>query len=241
MQTEEYKPNMSPIDLQVARMQKPDPPEKLVLEAHDLRHQLLRNSEGLSSGYWHLQVSPLSDPTSIHHWYLVLAQGRIIFTGNQELSWGPFISALQRFLPKLRTATAQAKLQRLQQDTPAVKGSMLGLLEKSDLVNLDEVVQALRIQILCSFDQFLFDHRGIGTYNIAPELVTSAPIRGFELAALMNEATRRRQQWLQLRYLVPSMQTIPRVQDNAKSVLSPAQWQQLSGMTRSAKSLDLIA
>ncbi len=226
-------------------MRTPAPDITLMFGANDLRHKLLQSSQGLPSGYWHLTTSPVNAMDSFEQWYLVLAQGRVVYVGDRMLAWTTIVETLQRFIPRLRTETARAKLkdpaQTLSSKDAKRWGFILNTLEKSGLLQPGEAVQALKLQILSALDQLLFDRSGQGKYIPEAELVTSAPIRGFELPALITEAVRRRQQWLQLQTLISSMDAIPVVQDHAKAMLSPGQWQQLSMMTRTGKPLRSIA
>lgn len=215
-------------------------------EARDLPRLLSQFSNGLLTGYWKLRLND-SKPIDEVDWYFALVQGRMIFSGAQPLSWSSFIRSLQRYVPRLRIKQSQQALQSLEEELSPDKisrlGSVLGRLEKMDLVSYEEVVEALRLSILADLELSFQDQQGTAAFVPDYELVARTPITGFELESLLSENSSRREQWHRIQAQIPSVQGIPILNQEAveRSNLSEEQRKQLHQLTRQQKTLAEVA
>lgn len=199
------------------------------------------------TGYWQIQLAATNQSSSLKPWYLAVVQGRVVFSGTQQLSWTSFVETLQRYIFKLRNSQSKQKLALLQQDLSegetALLSKILLEMEKMNLLSHNEALQALRLKILSDLDTYLFDYPGQAQFTLDHRLVASTPIRGFELNGLLLDATKRRAQWNQLQSYVPSLDSILMLKPEAVegSDLTTVKRQQLQRLIQQGRTLNAIA
>ncbi len=209
--------------------------------SHDLLEKLRQSSAGTLTGQWRLGFQGSVPPL-----YIVLSQGKVVFSGSQPIAWTPFITALQRYVPSLRTSDGRKALQDLVRPLLPEQlerlGAMLGKMEKSGLLSYDEAVQAIRLKFLVDFDSLLAQS-GEAIFTIDFSLVAQSPILGFELDDLLNEVAQRYAMWQQLRTYIPSLDAVPTVISAGlpESKLSEGQRQQLQKLASLKKDIRAIA
>ncbi len=215
-------------------------------QAQELPNKLSMASRLARTGYWQFRLAPSREEHQPEFWYLALAQGRIVFSGDEQLCWKTFLETLRRYVVRLRSPSAKGILLNLEQGaTPKQRESlskMLSAMEKINLLNHQEVIYALRLKILVDFDTYLFSS-GQGQFIADSEAIAKAPIAGFDLDELLTKATQRRVLWSQLKNQIPSMDCIGRLNSTTveRSSLTAKQKQQLQNLTRQGKTLNEIA
>ncbi len=194
------------------------------------------------TGYWKINLESKGQL-----WYLTLAQGRVIFSGVEPLSWASFRDNLQRHLLKFKNANLQENLNILEQESTPEQlqqiGVMLSKIEKQGLITREEVLQTSQKSILLDLDNYLFETTGKAEFIADPSLITQAQIPGFKLEDLMTRANQRRMQWQLLKTQIPSIKAIPKLNQKAfeNSQLTPQQKQKIQKLIKSGKSLENIA
>lgn len=216
-------------------------------QGQELPQKLSQASHGIGAGYWRCKLSASSGISRVTSWYLALLQGRVIFSGTQQLSWSLLLPILQRYIPRLRSDRAKQDILALEQKFPTAKPEFLVILltemYQQGLVSREEVAGALRLKILSDFDQNLFNSSGQAEFLPTPELSIHAPTLGFEVETLIAEAQRRRLLWLKLQTQIPSMEAIPilNTQVAKHSNFTVEQKRRLEGLVRSGKTLSSTA
>lgn len=215
-------------------------------QAQELPNKLSMASRLARTGYWQFRLAPSSEQDRSEFWYLTLVQGRIVFSGDEQLCWQTFLETLRRYIVRLRNPTVKRSLLNLEQKaTPKQRenlSKMLSTMEKLDLLNHQEVIYALRLKILVDFDTYLFSS-GQGQFIADSQAIAKAPIAGFNLDELLTKATQRQVLWSQIKNQIPSLDCIARLNSTTvqRSDLTAKQKQQLQNLTRQGKTLNDIA
>lgn len=217
-------------------------PKKL---SHAKLNQALHD---IRTGYWQIQLTPSYANSNKKLWYLAVVQGRIVFSGTQNLSWTAVLKNLQRYVSGLRSSSSkQAVLTLEQESTPEDRdellSKMIGRMEKLSLLSRQDVIQALQLQILSDFDAHLFNGSGQAQFIPDHNLVSQTPITGFKLDDLIVQAEKRQEQWNNLQPQILSMQGIPILNPEAveRSNIPMEQKQRIHKLTNQGKALDNIA
>lgn len=219
-------------------------------QSEQLCQQLVLQKRTMFTGYCQLTVDPGrfdTTPSSEQQWYLALSQGQVVFLAERPLAWPVLIETLQRYLPRLRTPKAQLLLRTLEQrSTPEQRtklGNLINVMERMDLLKAGETLQVIRKSILVNLDVHLFRRSGQAQFLADSQLITLAPIRGFDLQPLMNECLARQESWQRLQEWVPSLSGIPVLNPAAlqRYPLSQEQRHRLERMTQASKPLLQIA
>lgn len=199
------------------------------------------------TGYWQIKSTKANGGSSAKLWFLAVVQGRVIFSGTQQLSWTSFVGTLQRYIFRLRDSQSEQVLQQLQikfssGQTPQL-GKILIQMAYMNLLNHSEAIQALRLNILSDLDSYLFDCSGQAQFIPDCELMISTPTMGFELSVLLLEAAKRREQWRQLESYVPSLDSTLILKPEAVegSKLTAVQKQRLQSLVGQGRTLDQIS
>lgn len=220
---------------------------KFTFQAQELAIKLSQAFQEVSTGYWQFQLTPSYGSSSERLWYLALVQGRVVFSGTEQLSWTTFLKTLQRYVSRLRSSSSkQAVLKLEQQSTPEERellGKMIGRIEKMSLLSHQEAIQALKLQILSDFDAYLFKCAGQAQFIPDYQLVGRTPITGFWLDDLIVQAKKRQEQWSNLQPQVPSMEGIPILNSEAveRSNIPTEQKQRIHKLTHQGNRLSGIA
>ncbi|MBW4621907.1 MAG: response regulator [Cyanosarcina radialis HA8281-LM2] len=213
----------------------------------ELPDKLTQASQHVSSGYWQFQLATAEPNSSGSLWQLALAQKQIVFSGIEPLSWQSLNKTLRRYLPKLRDPNAQQAIATIEQEsTPEEIGQLKKMVDKVvklGLMTHQEVIEALRSQILSDFDTYLFDRAGEAQFIPNSQLIIQTPIPGFQLESLLVNAQRRRQEWEGLKTEIPSLAIVPSLNQELleRSNLPLAQKQQLQKLVRGGRNFSEIA
>lgn len=221
-------------------------PSTFTFRSQDLLDHLGQASQQMLTGYWLLQPEVSTAAPPLSPWYLALAQGRVIFSG-QQLSWESLLAVLYRFIPRLREDRSQAVIRRLTQEYTseqrALLGNMLARMQKEDLLSHQDGVRAVRLGILTDLDRCL--NLPAGTAQFVPDfrLIACSPVLGFQLSTLLQEVSTRQRQWQEIRAWLPANTVIPKVDPEGllRSRLRQDQRQQLHQLTQTGQSLEQIA
>lgn len=115
--------------------------------------------------------------------------------------------------------------------------TQLGLLKPGELED------ALWLNLLTDFDRYLFERAGTCYFEVQEQVAQEAPIGGFELEPLLQEAARRHDRWADLKVAIPTMLAVPVV--NWERVnryrITDEQRQKLHALTKDGQSLEAIA
>jgi CheY-like chemotaxis protein len=215
-------------------------------QVSELPRKLQEFSGSARTGYWRFSLNP-GGGLKLRAWHLAVVQERVVFSGTDEMTWKIYLKALQRFLPRLRGANAQATIEKMEQESTSAQlstiGIMLGKLEATGLTRREESIQAIRLKVLSDLDQFLFAASGHAEFVTDFDLVSKAQVTGFKLEDLLVLAKERRDNWRNLSTDIPSMQAIPmlNVENLERSSLAAEQKQQIRSLAQSGKSLEVIA
>jgi CheY-like chemotaxis protein len=211
-------------------------------QAGELAEKLKSEFDKASTGYWQIQIRNPGNTAGLSVWVLAVAQGKIIFSGNQKLSAAALLETLQRYLIRLRSARHQEALQALQLITMPL-GKLLMEMQKRELTTHEEATQALRQQVLDDFDTFLYSAVGQAEFVPDYDLVANAPIRGFDLYAILLDSAKRQVQWKQMRPVLPGPKGLLGLNQAALegSDMNSLQKQQLQRLLPEPKTLAQIA
>ncbi len=220
-------------------------PSSFFFQSRQLVHNL--NQQSLASVTGYCQIKLETSEAESHGHYLGLSQGRVVYLGDQPLSWDTLIACLERYNLRLRQSKAQALLQTLKRratpDQQQRLGMLVNLLEKMKLSKLDEVIQSLRLDVLARLDLELYEPSGCVDIVEDPQLVVLSPIQGFALSEILTESIHRRKQWDQLQAQIPSMRGIPTMNEQVaqRLQLKVEQRQRLETMTSQGRTLQEVA
>lgn len=213
----------------------------------ELPEKLKQIGQTKSTGYWqHKFKNPVMKESGAF-WYVMVSEGRVVFTGNEKLSWKNFLLTLQRYVPSLRKSSVKQALLNLEQKLNSARtvplDRLLTIMQTAGLLTPPEAIEAVKLKILSDFDACLFSRAGEAQFLPTSQIDFTAPIEGFNLAELIDIASQRHLLWRQLKTVIPSMNSIPIV--NAEMVsnsnLTVKQKQRLYSLVKSGKTLESIA
>jgi twitching motility two-component system response regulator PilG len=120
---------------------------------------------------------------------------------------------------------------------------LLEAIAQLGLIKPGELEDALWLNLLTDFDRYLFERAGTCSFEVQERVAQEAPIGGFELEPLLQEAARRHDRWAELRVAVPTMLAVPVVNwDRVNRYrLTDEQRQKLHALTKDGQSLEAIA
>lgn len=213
--------------------------------------KLRQTSRFMLTGYWHCEFPALNRHSQGNSWYLALSQGRVIFSGSQQLCWQDLFNVFQRYVPHLRSEDAKQSIAVLEQwftldqhpPRSVLFPALLSELYKLNLISPLQVERALRLKILADCDAYLFDRPGHAQFLPLPQLQTQSPIAGFEIEDLWSEAMERQAWWHKLQTQIPSLNTVPVLNREAVSAsnFTIEQKQRLEALVSHGKTLNDIA
>jgi len=164
-------------------------------------------------GYWHLELYSKNQPGEKRSWYLALSQEQIFFADSEFLSWSSFFKIILRYVPSLRSQKLQQEIIALKENLIDEQGKSLMVMTNQMVVKgmlkYEDIIQAIKLQILTDFDTYFFDYQGKAKFISEEKLIRQRPIPGFELRKLLQEVNERREQWQQLEAHVPGIEAIP--------------------------------
>ncbi|MBE9166598.1 response regulator [Pleurocapsales cyanobacterium LEGE 06147] len=220
---------------------------KFSFRAEELPQKLSQISQEKYTGHWQFTLTDRHRVTNLQLRYLTIVEGQIVFSGTEQLSWSACFKTLRRYLPLLRKSSSQQLLLSLEQELNSRDleglGKMLAKMEKKNLLTRQDLVRVLQLQILSDFDNYLFTSSGEAESIANPQLVVPAIITRFKVDEMIALARQRRKSWRFLQTLIPSMESIPRLNPEAiaNSSLNIKQKQGLEKLTNRGKTLNQIA
>lgn len=220
-------------------------------QAQELIQKLRQTSRLMLTGYWHCDFAAFNPSGDESSWYLALSQGRVIFSGNQQLSWPALFQVFQRYSLHFRSDDARQNIaalgQRIALDRSVPQSMLvphiLDELHKLNWISPPQVERSLRLKILADCDTYLFDRPGQAQFLPIPQLHNQVPIAGFDIEGLLSEAIERHAWWHKLQTQIPSMDSIPVLNRDAMNAsnLTIEQRQRLNLLISSGKTLNDIA
>lgn len=225
-----------------------------VLESHsfkfqeqELAKQLLPLSQESMTGYWLFEFPSLSGTNITNSWYLGLFQGKVVFSGNQQLNWQEFLKIFQRYLPRLQKADVRQVIQEWEQQVIQEKSQLqsvllielLDKLQQLTSITIEEMREALRLRILSDFDTYLFNYPGQAQFLSSSPLDLQTPLGGFELKDLLDSAQARQTLWQKLKVTIGSLQSVPVLNSEVVKAANLTSQQQLWLLTLTSKEKNL--
>lgn len=215
---------------------------EFAFQAEELPKKLLYALQTKLTGVWHFQFNSQSFPR-----YLVVVQGRVIFSSTEKLSWQNFVKKLKRFIYKLRKPNAEEILSHLEELSNSGEindlGTLLMNLEQSNIITHQEVIEASLLNILDNFDKYLFDLTGKAKFIHDETLIYKIQLPGFKLEDLLTRSMNRRIKWNQIKKTIPSIKhtLILNEKNLADSKLKPIQKKQVEQLFHHGKNLQEIS
>lgn len=220
-------------------------------QAQELPEKLRQISQQLPTGYWLFEFPDLPEATRENTWYFALSRSQVVFSGDQQISWQQFLKCFQRYVPRFRSESVKAAILHLenqfssggQDNESKLLCNRLNKLYELNLISPNEVREALRLNILSDCDTYLFNYAGQAHCLPLPEAEISSLLVGFDLEDLMTKAKERQVWWLKLQSLIPSMESVPVLNETAITAgnLTPEQKQWLKTLVSNGKTLNDIA
>jgi twitching motility two-component system response regulator PilG len=216
-----------------------------VFAAGELAPLLRQQGRQFSTGYLHLHLKGGDPAEGTEPWVLTYYYGRLLFSADQPLNPQILLKRLSRFIPRLNLEWSQRAI-RVLQERLIKDNSLPELLEaiaQLGLIKPGELEDALWLNLLTDFDRYLFERAGTCSFEVQERVAQEAPIGGFELEPLLQEAARRHDRWAELRVAVPTMLAVPVVNwDRVNRYrLTDEQRQKLHALTKDGQSLEAIA
>ncbi|HEY9833047.1 MAG TPA: response regulator [Stenomitos sp.] len=186
-------------------------------QAQELPQKLSQVSQEALTGYLLFEFSSSDGTDSMKSWCLGVAQGQIVFSGNQKLSWQVFLKIFHRYIARFQNADIKhiigALEQRLMQEKHKEQSTLLlqlmHELQQLNLFTIEELRGALRLGILSDFDTYLFNYPGQAKFIPSSQLAIQTPLLGFDIEDLLFQAKERQAWWHKLRATIPSMESVP--------------------------------
>lgn len=225
-------------------------PYSFQFQPQELLQKLNQTSSHMLTGYWVLKLHGVPDLGLTNIWYVALSQGRIVFSGNQRLSWQTLLDVLQRYIPRLQSGQAKQKVLQLKQELRQEQENritsylrLIDELQRSGFLDQDEVERAIYLKVVSDFDTHLFDYPGEAQFLPSLQLDMQAPTFGFNIDDLMIHIKERQAWWQSLSAQVPSMESIPLLNVEAveSANLTLDQQRRLQALVASGKTLNEIA
>jgi len=218
---------------------------RYVFHAQELPHLLRQIRSQLGTGYLRIHLKAIEGSEANQTWMLAFFRGRLVFSGDQPLNAASLLKRLQRFIPRLQSPWAQQALVVIQQrlmSTGTPKELLEGM-EQLALLKTRDLEDALWLTLMTDMDQFLFHRAGTCRFEPQDHLLRDAPIAGFELDPVLNQAAERRDLWQSLQPVIPSMAAVPIVYWERFNRLPMSEEQRLKihQLTDAGRSLEAIA
>jgi CheY-like chemotaxis protein len=219
--------------------------------AHELPQRLSQIAQKPQTGYWRFEFPQLAESKTASRWYLGLAQGKVVFSGNQPCCWSALFETLQRYVARLRVGDAKQKILSIEKQlilTQLDKRStglvaLLNELNELNVLKTEEVRESLRLRTLSDLDRYSFEYAGRANFLPYPQMETQLPISGFDIDVLVSQAKERRVLWDKLKMLLPSMEAVPTLNMQAvkASSLNRTQRQRLESLVSNHQTLEEVA
>jgi hypothetical protein len=169
--------------------------------AAELAPLLRQQGRRFTTGYLHLHLRGEDPAEGTEPWVLTYYHGRLLFSADQPLNAPILLRRLSRFIPRLNLDWPQRVIRVLQQRLLPDNSlpELLEMMTELGLIKPGELEDALWLNLLTDFDRYLFEcapHRsrergGTCYFEVQERVAQEAPIGGFELEPLLQEAARR--------------------------------------------------
>jgi len=216
-----------------------------VFASAELAPLLRQQARRFTTGYLHLHLKGGDPAEGTEPWVLTYYYGRLLFSADQPLNPQILLKRLSRFIPRLNLEWSQRAI-RVLQERLIKDNSLPELLEaiaQLGLIKPGELEDALWLNLLTDFDRYLFERAGTCSFEVQGRVAQEAPIGGFELEPLLQEAARRHDRWAELKAAIPTLLAVPVVNwDRVNRYrLTDEQRQKLHALTKDGQSLEAIA
>lgn len=219
-------------------------------QAQELSQFLRQISQDLPTGYWQFEFSNFSETDRQNTWHLAVSQARIIFSGDQQVSWEWLLKCFHRYVLRFRNQYVKEIILKLDQqrmidqNNPAnLLLERLNQLYELNLISPNEAKRALWLNLLSNCDAYLFDYGGQAYFRPLAESEIQPLSVGFDIADLLSTAKERQVWWSKLQDLIPSMESSPVLNLSAVSAtnLTALQQQKLQTLVSNDKTLNDIS
>ncbi|MFS8888845.1 response regulator [Synechococcus sp. R55.1] len=218
---------------------------RFVFGSEELAPLLRQQGWRFTTGYLHIHLKGLDPSEGAEPWVLTYYHGRLLFSADQPLNTQILLKRLSRFIPRLNLEWPQRAIsvvqERLMKDHSLPE--LLEAITQLGLLKPGELEDALWLNLLTDFDRYLFERAGTCYFEVQEQVAQEAPIGGFELEPLLQEAARRHDRWSDLKVAIPTMLAVPVV--NWERVnryrITDEQRQKLHTLTKDGQSLEAIA
>lgn len=189
----------------------------------NLAQTIEQESDFSRIGCWHHRLQEYGGTATHQSWYLGIVRGKVVFSGMSPLSMDMLLTILSRYRARLRSPQAKQLTQAIEQNLSTGTSEnplelvpiLLQNLYDCALLTPQDVRQALRLKILSDFDEILFNYSGQVEFLPDDEIETHAPMPGFPLTELLDQARRRQVIWDQIKLLIPSLDSPLRINEAA--------------------------
>lgn len=208
--------------------------------------QLLRQIRSqCTTGYLRLHLKDPQGSEAKETWMLAFLRGRLVFSADQPLGAEILLKRLQRFMPRLHSPWAKQALVVIQQRLMATGSprELLDGMEQLGLLKRQDLEDAVWLILLTDMDRYLFDRGGTCRFEPQDHLLRDAPIAGFELDPVLDQAAERRDMWQGMRAVIPALEAVPIVYWDRfnRLPMTEEQRQKIHQLTDAGRSLDAIA
>jgi len=218
---------------------------RFVFGSEELAPLLRQQGWRFTTGYLHIHLKGLDPSEGAEPWVLTYYHGRLLFSADQPLNTQILLKRLSRFIPRLNLEWPQRAIsvvqERLMKDHSLPE--LLEAITQLGLLKPGELEDALWLNLLTDFDRYLFERAGTCYFEVQEQVAQEAPIGGFELEPLLQEAARRHDRWADLKVAIPTLLAVPVV--NWERVnryrITDEQRQKLHTLTKDGQSLEAIA
>jgi CheY-like chemotaxis protein len=220
--------------------------DRFSFQSRELSEQLLKHLQNGRAGYWEHQFDRLADQEQVIEWYLGIAKGQILYSGNRILSVSSLMKILYRYTLHTRNELVGERFEQLKVTAEQEAWTPVQLLAKMKqigIVNDAQLVKAMKMKVLNDLDTYVLMGSGKATFIPAPDLDLQLPIEGFSPIIVLDEAKQRHLQWESLQPQVPSIHLIPVLNRSAlaKANLPAGQQQRIENLVQSQQTLNAIA
>ncbi|GAB4210811.1 MAG: hypothetical protein OHK0012_02090 [Synechococcales cyanobacterium] len=218
---------------------------RYVFAAQELPQLLRQTHRQLTTGYLRIHLKAGQGSEATQTWLLAFLRGRLVFSADQPLTPKVFLKRLQRFVPRLQSPWAQRAIAVVQQRLMPnnTLAELIDGMQQLALLKPHDLEDALWLNLLTDMDRYLFDRAGTCRFEPQDHLYQDAPIAGFELEPVLQQAAERQDLWHSLAVGIPSMSAIPIVywERFNRLPMTEEQRQKIHQLTDEGRSLEAIA
>lgn len=218
---------------------------RFVFGPQELPSLLRQQAKSFTTGYLRVNLRPPDRLEADETWLLAFFEGRLIFSADQPIGSEIFLKRIARFIPRLKLGWSQRAI-RVVKERLMREDSLRELIEgmtQLALLKPGEVEDALWMVLMTDFDRMLFSRSGTCRFEVHDLLALEAPIAGFELEPLLQQAAERRDQWAEIELAIPTVRAIPVVnwERMGRCKITEEQKQKLHTLTKDGQALKEIA